>query len=407
MDHEGLKELDSARIAGSYARSDVSLERGRGAVCWSLDGRRYVDFGSGIGVNALGYCDPEWVRAVAGQAALLQHSSNLYYTEPCARLAAALTERAGLKKAFFCNSGAEANEAAIKAARKYSFDRHGEGRFEIISLENSFHGRTMAAITATGQEGFHRFFGPFLDGFRYAPADDAQGLRELVSERSCAIMIETVQGEGGVVPISAGFADAIAEICAERDILLIADEIQSGIGRTGRFFSYEHFGLRPDIVTAAKALGGGIPIGAALFGEKCEGVFGPGDHGSTFGGNPVACAGGLVVLDRIDDAFLGRVRDKSALISGRLAAMPGVTDVSGLGLMLGAGLAEGLDAKEIAAACAREGLLLLTAKERLRLLPPLVINEDEIGEGLDILDRVLGDAKSCAVKGKEFPCGLK
>jgi acetylornithine/N-succinyldiaminopimelate aminotransferase len=384
MKHEELKSLDQKSILGTYARSDVSLVWGRGAVCRSEDGKRYIDFTSGIGVNALGFCDPQWAEAVSRQASTLQHTSNLYYTEPCALLAERLTARTGLSKVFFCNSGAEANEGAIKAARKYGFEKRGIERPEIITLENSFHGRTMATVSATGQDSFHKFFAPFLEGFVYVPADDSARLREALTERTCAIMIETVQGEGGVVALDAAFVREIAEICAKRDILFLVDEVQTGIGRTGKFFAYEYFDVKPDIVTAAKALGGGLPIGAILFGEKCAAVLGPGEHGSTFGGNPVACAGGLVILDRVDEAFLAEVRRKAAYITDAISKMPAVKSVSGRGLMIGVGI-EGKTAKEVVAACAENGLLILTAKDRLRLLPPLNITAEEIDEGLSVL----------------------
>jgi acetylornithine/N-succinyldiaminopimelate aminotransferase len=388
MKHDELKQLDGRTILGTYARSDVSIVWGRGAVCRSEAGKRYIDFTSGIGVNALGYSDPQWAEAVSRQAATLQHTSNLYYTEPCALLAERLTARTGLSKVFFCNSGAEANEGAIKAARKYALEKRGVERPEIITLENSFHGRTMATVSATGQNAFHKFFAPFLEGFVYVSADDAEKLRAALTENTCAVIIETVQGEGGVVALEAAFVQEIAAICAERDILFIVDEVQTGIGRTGRFYAYEYFGVKPDIVTTAKALGGGLPIGAILFGEKCDAVLGPGEHGSTFGGNPVACAGGLVILDRMDEAFLAEVRRKAAYITEALLNMPAVCAVSGLGLMIGVETA-GRDAKEVVAACAENGLLILTAKERLRLLPPLNIGADETDEGLAILRAVL------------------
>ncbi|MDR0571048.1 MAG: aspartate aminotransferase family protein [Clostridiales Family XIII bacterium] len=389
MEHEALKKKDNESVMRSYARYDVSIIEGKGAVCYDSSGKRHIDFTAGIGVNALGFCDPKWSAAVAAQASRLQHASNLFYTEPCATLAGRLTERTGLAKVFFANSGAEANECAIKAARKHSFDKYGGGRHGIITLENSFHGRTMATITATGQDSFHKYFNPFLDGFSYVPAEDAGRLREAATEEVCAIMIEPILGEGGVIPLSREFVGEIESLCCERDILLIVDEVQTGVGRTGRFFAYEHYGLSPDIVTAAKALGGGLPIGAALFGEKLASVFAPGDHGSTFGGNPVSCAGGLVVTERLDDAFLGEVRDKGDYMAEKLRRMKGVKEVSGLGMMLGASLEGGAGAKDVAAECARNGLLMLTAKDKLRFLPPLVISWEEIDEGLAVLASVL------------------
>ncbi|MDR1247008.1 MAG: aspartate aminotransferase family protein [Clostridiales Family XIII bacterium] len=384
MNHDELKSLDRKTILGTYARSDVSIVWGRGAVCRSDDGKRYIDFTSGIGVNALGYCDPGWVEAVSRQAAALQHTSNLYYTEPCARLAERLTARTGLSKVFFCNSGAEANEGAIKAARKYGLEKHGAVRPEIVTLENSFHGRTMATVSATGQESFHKFFSPFLDGFVYTPANDAQKLRDAVNESTCAVMIELVQGEGGVIALDAGFVREVASLCVERDILLVVDEVQTGVGRTGKFYAYEYFDVTPDIVTTAKALGGGLPIGAILFGKKCDAILGPGEHGSTFGGNPVVCAGGEVILDRMDESFLKDVRRKAAYITEELLKIPAVKAVSGLGLMIGIAI-EGRNAKDVVAECAEKGLLILTAKEKLRLLPPLNISEEELEEGLSIL----------------------
>jgi acetylornithine/N-succinyldiaminopimelate aminotransferase len=373
----------------THTRNDVSIVWGRGAVCRSGDGKRYIDFTSGIGVNALGYCDPEWVEAVSRQAGTLQHvSPYLYYSEPCARLAARLTERSGLSKVFFCNSGAEANEGAIKAARKYGFEKHDIGRPEIVTLENAFHGRTMATVSAIGGTKRRKLFSPSLEGFVYTPANDVRKLREAVTNDTCAIMIEPVQGEGGVVALDGGFVREIAALCAERDILLIADEVQTGFGRTGKLFACEHFGVTPDIMTVAKALGGGLPIGAILFGEKCDAIFGPGEHGSTFGGNPVASAGGEVIMDRIDETFLAEVRRKGAHIMKELVGLPAVTGVSGLGLMIGVDVG-GRKAREVVDECADKGLLILTARERLRLLPPLNINDGELEEGLSVLRDVL------------------
>jgi acetylornithine/N-succinyldiaminopimelate aminotransferase len=388
MKHEELKEMDQKYVAHTYARGDVSVQRGRGAVCWSEDGKRWIDFSSGIGVNALGFCDPQWMEAVGAQLGALQHVSNLYYTEPCALLAERLVERSGLRKVFFCNSGAEANECAIKTARKYAFKKYGGRRFEIITLENSFHGRTMATVSATGQSGFHKFFAPFLPGFKHTPVNDLKALEGALSDDSCAILIEMVQGEGGVIPLHEDFVKGIARICAERDLIFIADEVQTGIGRTGRLFAYEHFGVLPDIVTSAKALGGGLPIGAAILGEKCAEVLEPGDHGSTFGGNPAICAGGLAVLDRIDEAFLAELREKAEYLREKLKKIPGVKAVSGLGLMLGVDAGD-RDVKAVIAACAEKGLLILSAKDRLRMRPPLIISREEIDEGLAIFEEAL------------------
>jgi acetylornithine/N-succinyldiaminopimelate aminotransferase len=388
MEHELLKEKDKQSVIGSYARNDVSIVRGEGVYCFGASGKKYIDFTSGIGVNSLGYADQEWAQAVSKQAQTLQHTSNLYYSEPNTKLAGVLTARTGLKKVFFSNSGAEANECAIKAARKYSYDRYGLGRHDIITLQNSFHGRTMATISATGQDNFHKFYYPFMEGFSYTEADSILNLRNAVTESTCAIMLEVIQGEGGVIPLSTEFIKEAQAICDEKDILLIIDEIQTGIGRTGRLFAYEHFDLKPDIVTAAKGLGGGLPIGATLFGEKCEAVFSYGDHGSTFGGNPVSCVGALVVLSRINETFLREVTENSTYLIDKLNTIPEISEVSGMGYMLGA-VIPGLEAAAVVSACAENGLLLLTAKDRLRFLPPLIMTKNEIDEGIVILSKVL------------------
>jgi acetylornithine/N-succinyldiaminopimelate aminotransferase len=390
MDTEQIKRLEDAYVAHTYARYDVALVSGSGVRAYDAEGKAYIDFTSGIGVNALGYCDPGWVRAVSEQAGRLQHVSNLFYTEPCARAAEKLIRLTGLGNVFFGNSGAEANEGAIKAARKYGHRKHGADHAEIVTLEGSFHGRTMATITATGQDSFHKDYDPFLQGFAYARMNDAEDLRAKVTERTCAVMVEFVQGEGGVNPLDPDYVRALAELCEERDILLIADEVQSGVGRTGRFMSYEHYGVTPDIVTVAKGIGGGLPIGAIVFGEKTQDVFGPGDHGSTYGGNPVACAGADYVLSRMDEDFLAHVRDVGEYLRSRLLAMKGVADVSGLGLMIGIELSE-KKAADIVKSCVDRGLLLLTAKDKLRLLPPLILTRDDVDEGIDILEGALAE----------------
>jgi acetylornithine/N-succinyldiaminopimelate aminotransferase len=390
MNAEQIKRLEDAYVAHTYARYDVALVRGSGVRAYDADGRMYIDFTSGIGVNSLGYCDPGWVRAVSEQAGRLQHVSNLYYTEPCTAAAEKMIRLTGLSNMFFGNSGAEANEGAIKAARKYGHMKYGIDHAEIVTLEGSFHGRTMATITATGQDSFHKDYDPFLQGFAYARMNDIEDLRAKITDRTCAVMVEFVQGEGGVNTLDPDYVRALAELCAERDILLIADEVQSGIGRTGRFMSYEHYGVTPDIVTVAKGIGGGLPIGAIVFGEKTKDVFAPGDHGSTYGGNPVACAGADYVLSRMDEDFLAHVRDMGEYLRSRLLTMKGVDDVSGLGLMIGVSLT-GRNAADVVKACVSKGLLLLTAKDKLRLLPPLVITEDEAAEGIDILASVLAE----------------
>lgn len=383
-----MKKRDQQYILGTYARNDICLEKGKGAVCYSPEGKRLIDFSSGIGVNSLGFCDDAWLAAISKQAATLQHTSNLFYTAPCGELAEMLIKRTGMEKIFFANSGAEANEGAIKTARKYSYQKYGEGRYEIITLVNSFHGRTMATITATGQEGYHKYFDPFVKGFVYAVANDQQDLRAKLSEKTCAIMVELVQGEGGVIALDQDYVKTIADICREKDILFIADEVQTGIGRTGTLFAYEQFSVQPDIVTIAKGLGAGLPIGGILFGSKTSDVLTAGDHGTTFGGNPVVCAGGIEVLKRLDDAFLTQVKEKGHYMKEKISQMEGVASVSGLGMMIGIALTE-KSAKEVADTCLEKGMIPLTAKEKVRLLPPLSITYEEIDEGLQILQEAL------------------
>ncbi len=388
MNSNEIKKLDSEKIVATYGRYDLVADSGKGAICRSVDGKEYIDFTAGIGVNCLGFCDDGWVEAVTAQLKKLQHVSNLYYTEPQVKVASMLTERTGMKKVFFGNSGAEANEAAIKTARKYGSVNKGIEKNRIITLNNSFHGRTMATITATGQEGYHKFFTPFLDGFDYCDANDIDQLKELVSDDTCAIMMEMIQGEGGVLNLDAGFVKAVESICAEKDILFIADEVQTGIGRTGKLFAYEYFGVKPDIVTFAKGIGGGLPIGGALFSEKCCDVLEPGNHGTTYGGNPVACAGAVEVLTRIDDAFLEDVTKKGEYLREKLLDIPQVKSVSGMGLMLGAEI-EGKEAGQVVKDALEMGLMILTAKDRVRMLPPLTITYDELDAGLEILKKAL------------------
>ncbi|MBQ9229244.1 MAG: aspartate aminotransferase family protein [Eubacterium sp.] len=383
-----IKELDSRYIAHSYGRFDAVLTEGKGSVLYDENGKRYIDMTAGIGVNAFGIADAAWVSAVTAQLGKLQHISNLYYTEPCALLAEALCQKTGMKRVFFANSGAEANEGMIKFARKYSFDKYGEGRKTIITLTDSFHGRTVTTLAATGQEEFHTVFAPFTEGFVYCPANDCAALRSLITPSVCGILFEPVQGEGGVNNMTQAFADCLASVAAENDILLLADEVQTGNGRTGKYFAYEHYGLTPDIVSTAKGLGGGLPIGAVLFGDKVKDTVTPGSHGSTFGGNPVAAAGALSIVQRIDDALLQEVTAKGDYIHQQLAAMTGVTALSGLGLMIG--ISTPFDAAVLAQKCLEKGLLVLTAhKNKVRLLPALNITYQEIDEGLAILGEVL------------------
>lgn len=388
MNKEMIRETDKKKIVSTYSRYDMAADRGKGACCYDTDGKKYIDFTAGIGVNSLGFCDDSWIGAVTAQLKKLQHASNLFYTEPQLKVAEMLTERTGMSKVFFGNSGAEANEAAIKTARKYGTTRKGNNVNKIITLENSFHGRTMATITATGQDHYHKYFTPFVDGFRYCRANDAEQLKDLVDDETCAVMMEMIQGEGGVLNLDAEFVRAAVDICAQRDILFIADEVQTGIGRTGKLFAYEHFGVKPDIVTFAKGIGGGLPIGGTLMGEKCCDVLQPGDHGTTYGGNPVACAGACEVLSRIDDAFLKDVENKGRYLKSELMKIPQVKSVSGMGLMLGVEI-EGKEAAEAVKEALESGLMILTAKNKVRMLPPLTITYDELDEGIEIFKKVL------------------
>lgn len=381
------KELDNQYVAHAYGRFDVALTKGQGSTLYDEDGKKYIDFGSGIGVTAFGINDPVWTKAVEEQLHRVQHTSNLYYTAPCAKLAQLLCEKSGMKKVFFGNSGAEANEGAIKFARKYSFDKYGAGRSTIITLVNSFHGRTITTLAATGQDSFHTVFDPFTPGFKYCPANDIEALQAAATDDVCAVLFECVQGEGGVNNLSPTFVNAIAKLAKEKDILIAVDEVQTGNGRTGTYFAYQQYGITPDIVTTAKGLGGGLPIGAVLFGEKLQDTMTPGSHGSTFGGNPVVAAGACSIVERIDDDFLSEVQRKSEKIRTALAKVKGVQSISGMGLMLG--IETDKPAGEVAKACLANGLLILTAKTKLRLLPALNISEAELDEGLEILKGVL------------------
>lgn len=381
------KEKDNEFVSHAYGRFDVAISSGKGSTVWDENGKEYIDFGSGIGVTAFGIADDEWKSAVEAQLDKIQHTSNLYYTKPCADLAMMLCEKTGMKKVFFANSGAEANEGMIKFARKYSFDKYGEGRKTIITLVNSFHGRTITTLSATGQESFHTVFGPFTPGFKYCPANDIKALKEMITDDICAIMFECIQGEGGVLNLTKEFVDEIANIAAEKDILIAVDEVQTGNGRTGKYFAYMNFGITPDIVSTAKGLAGGLPMGAVLFGEKLKDTVTPGSHGSTFGGNPIAAAGAISIVSRINDEFLAEVADKGNYIREYLADCSGVKSISGMGLMLG--IETKKPAKEIAAECLEQGLLVLTAKTKIRLLPALNISKKELNKGLKILKEVI------------------
>lgn len=376
-------------IMQSYGRYPLVMEQGEGRRCKDENGKEYIDFGSGIGTNSLGYCDEKWADAVCRQVRTLQHSSNYYYTAVQADFADKLCAVSGYKKIFFGNSGAEANECAIKIARKYSFDKYGKNRHNIITLVNSFHGRTIATLSATGQDVFHNYFFPFLEGFINVTANDIDDLKAKLDDSVCAVMLEYVQGEGGVNKLDKEFVDAVYALCAEKDVLVIADEIQTGVGRTGKFLAGDHYGKKADITTLAKGIAGGIPMGACLVGEKCENVLTPGTHGSTFGGNPIACAGGLAVLDRLSsEGFLDDVSRKAEIFRSELEKCSEVESVSGLGMMIGISL-KTKKAGDVAKAALDKGLLILTAKEKVRLLPPLTISDDEIKEGLAILIEVL------------------
>lgn len=386
MSFEEIKEKDDLYIANTYNRFQTDLCGGQGATLISEEGKKYVDFGSGIAVNSFGVNDEEWKQAVIGQLNKIQHASNLYYTRPQTELAQMLCEKTGARKVFFSNSGAESNECAIKAARKYSYDKYGEGRFGIVTLQNSFHGRTIATLSATGQEAMHQYFMPFVDGFSYAePTFD--GVRAKCGKSTCAVMIELVQGEGGVRPLPKDEVRRIENFCKQNDILLIVDEVQTGNGRTGTLYAYEQFGIIPDILTTAKGLAGGLPLGATLFFGNCGKIFFRGDHGSTFGGNPVACAAACSILKRIDKALLLEVQGKSAYMFTHLGRIKNVLNVSGMGLMIGLETAK--NSREIAERCLQRGLIVLTAKNKVRLLPPLTIRKDEIDFGLKILNEVI------------------
>ena len=388
MSFQELRERDQKYIANVYNRFSADICRGEEATLYSEDGKKFVDFGSGIAVNSFGVNDAEWKAAVVAQLDKVQHASNLYYTRPQVELASLLCERTGAKKVFFSNSGAEANECALKAARKYSFDKYGEGRFHIVTLKNSFHGRTMATLSATGQEAMHRFFMPFLDGFSYADPT-AASVRAHCTDKTCAVLLELVQGEGGVRPLDREEVLAIERYCKKHDILLMIDEVQTGNGRTGTLYAYEQYGIRPDVVTTAKGLAGGLPLGATMFFEKCEHTLGAGDHGSTFGGNPVACAGACSILRRIDRDLLLEVQGKSAYLFTQLGRIRNVIGVTGLGLMIGLETSKG--AREVAERCLERGLIVLTAKNKVRLLPPLNVRKDEMDFALQILNEVISE----------------
>lgn len=396
-------------VMHSYGRYDVVMDKGEHEVATDDSGKEYIDFGSGIGTNCLGFCNDDWVNAICEQAHKIQHTSNYYYTKVQADFAKELCGTTGYSAMFFGNSGAEANECAIKIARKYSFDKYGKGRHNIITLVNSFHGRTLCTLSATGQDVFHNYFFPFVDGFINVEANNIEDLREKLDDTVCAVMFEYIQGEGGVMNLDKKFVNEIFKLCKEKDVLTIADEVQTGVGRTGKFLCGEHYKKKADLTTLAKGLAGGVPIGVCLAGKKCANVLTPGTHGSTFGGNPICCAGGLAVLRKLNsEGFLDEVTKKGEYIRKRLENIPEVKSVSGIGMMIGIQL-KSMQASDIVKKAVDKGLLLLTAKDKIRLLPPLTISYEEIDKGMNILSELLGkhvlvrECPKCGAVLEEYP----
>lgn len=388
-----VQKQDKEYIAGTYARFPLTVEGGKGSVVWDNAGKIYIDLSSGIAVNTFGAADDEWIKAVTEQAGKLQHMSNLYYTEPCVKLAKMLCERTGMSKVFFSNSGAEANECAIKAARKYAAEKHGADCYNIVTLKNSFHGRTITTLAATGQDAFHKDFLPLTEGFIYVEPNNTEKIEKVLFERRCAaVMLEVVQGEGGVVPLDKDYLQSLERICRDRDILLICDEVQTGNGRSGKLYGYMNYGIFPDIVSTAKGLAGGLPLGATLFGEKTKNVLTPGSHGSTFGGNPVCCAGAINILERLDESLLEGVRERSEYIFSSLRGAPGIKDVTGLGLMIG--IETERDAAEVIDACMEKGVLVIKAKNKVRLLPALNIPTEQLEQAIGVIKEVCADKEA-------------
>ncbi len=381
---EDTQQLDTMYIAHTYGRQPVEFIQGKGSTLIDTAGKTYIDMSSGIGVTAFGFCDQQWQSSVIAQVKALNHVSNLYYTSPQAKLAEILCHKTGMKKVFFCNSGAEANECAIKVARKYSYDSYGPNRYRVVTLQNSFHGRTLGTLIATGQDMFHQYYGPFPDGFSYMPPNDIDAIPNYLGDEGvCAIIMESIQGEGGVMPLDEVFVKAVVDYAHNHDILVIMDEVQTGNGRTGKLYGYEHYGIKPDIVSTAKGLAGGLPMGATLLGEKVEHVLQVGDHGSTFGGNPICAAGAISIMSRIDDAMLQSVCEKGQYIKDRLAGQEGILSISGKGLMIG--IEAVVPVKDVLAACLEKGVVLLSAKQKVRLLPALTISYEEIDIAIDAL----------------------
>lgn len=391
MNFEQVKQQEQTNMMHTYGRFPVALVKGKGVVAWDTEGKDYIDFTSGIGVNALGWCDEGWLQAVSRQAGELQHISNLYYNPVQTQLAEELCKASGLSKVFFGNSGAEANECAIKLARKWGMEQSPE-KNRVVTLQNSFHGRTVTTLAATGQEEFHKWFFPFTEGFDYAPANDLDAVEQAITDQTCAVMVELIQGEGGMFLLEKEFVQGLRKLCDEKSVLLLVDEVQTGVGRTGAFYCYQNFGILPDVVSSAKGLGGGLPIGACLCGEKLQNVLTSGMHGSTFGGNPIVCAAALEVLSRVNrPEFLAEVTEKGEYFREKLSKLPHVENVRGMGLMIGADVAAdlGKTAGNVASACIESGLLILTAHSALRFLPPLTITKEEIDKGLARLKAVL------------------
>lgn len=376
-------ENDKQYIAATYGRFPVVFDKAQGSTVYDVDGKEYIDMGAGIATTAFGHCDAEYVKAVTNQLNTYAHASNLYYTCPQVELAQLLCEKTGMRKVFFANSGAEANEGMIKAARKYSFDKYGAGRNKIVTLKNSFHGRTVTTLSATGQDVFHNYFFPFTEGFVYAAANNIEETKALLTDDVCAVMVELVQGEGGVLPLQQEYVNEIYSLCTEKDILFCVDEVQTGNGRCGALYAYMRYGITPDIISTAKGLGGGLPIGAVLLGQKVENTLGASTHGSTFGGNPVCAAGAYNVVSRIDDALLSGVIEKGEYITSRLKECKNVESVSGMGLLIGVKTTK--DSKQLCLDCIADGVLTLTAKDKLRLTPPLNISMDDLKKAMDII----------------------
>lgn len=386
---KSIKDIDKNYIMNTYNRYDLEIVEGMGVNAYDVDGKEYIDLSSGIGVNSLGFCEMGWVASVTQQLCKLNHVSNLFYSQPDALLAKSICERTGYDKVFFGNSGAEANEGAIKLARKYSFDKYGKDRNKIITLASSFHGRTMATLTATGQDALHNYFFPFVEGFRYVSPGRINEVEELVKNGDiCAIMLELVQGEGGVIPVDKDFVKGVRKICDENDILMIIDEVQTGVGRTGKFLAQEHYGIKGDITTLAKGLGGGLPIGAVLASEKCSSTLGFGTHGTTFGGNPIVCAGANYVLARMDEDFLFEAEQKGEYLQEKLAQIDGISGLTGLGLMIGFTVKD-YTSSDFVKEGIKRGLIMLTAHQKVRLLPPLTITYNEIDKALSIIKSIV------------------